>query len=160
MRFPVKSLLLSTALLAGSGAASAQPAAPQTDPAQAPVSAPAPGGAAEGAQASGKLVLLFGTGSDALDAQNVAILDQASRLYREGRPIIMIVSGSTDSVGDPAQNLLLSQRRANAVARGLLARGIPAERTQILAKGETNPAVEAPRGTPEPQNRRVEITWR
>jgi OOP family OmpA-OmpF porin len=175
MPFPVKSLLLATAVLAGSAAALAQPAAPgagtaqaspaqpspvQTNPAQAPVNAPAPGGSAEGAQAAGKLVLFFGTGSDALDEQNQAILDKASRLYREGRPIIMIVSGSTDSVGDPVQNLLLSQRRADAVARGLLARGIPAERTQILAKGETNPAVETPRGTPEAQNRRVEITWR
>ena len=129
-------------------------------PANAPVSAPAPGGNAEGAEAAGKLVLLFDTGSSELNARNQAILDQASRSYREGRPIIMIVSGSTDAVGSPVDNLLLSQRRANAVARGLLVRGIPAERTQILAKGETNPAVPAQRGVPEAQNRRVEITWR
>ncbi len=72
----------------------------------------------------------------------------------------MIVSGSTDAVGQPVENLLLSQRRATAVARGLVARGIPAERTQILAKGETNPVVPAQRGVAEAQNRRVEITWR
>ena len=95
-----------------------------------------------------------------LDARNQATLDQASRLYREGRPIIMTVSGGSDAVGQPAQNLLLSQRRATAVVRGMIARGIPAERTEILAKGETNPAVPAQRGVPEPQNRRVEITWR
>lgn len=124
------------------------------------VNAPAPGGALEGATPAGKLVLLFGSGQERLDARNEEILDKASRLYREGRPIIMVVSGSTDSVGDPTQNLLLSQRRANAVARGLLARGIPAARTQILAKGETNPAVNAPVGTEEAENRRVEITWR
>ncbi|MGI4942837.1 MAG: OmpA family protein [Janthinobacterium lividum] len=104
--------------------------------------------------------MLFPSGGAALSAENQAILDQASRLYREGRPIIMIVSGSTDAVGVPSQNLILSQQRANAVARGMLARGIPAERTQILAKGETNPAVPATRGVPEAQNRRVEITWR
>ncbi len=130
------------------------------DPGQVVVNAAAPGGALEGATPAGKLVLLFRVGQQNLDAHNEALLDQASRLYREGRPIIMVVSGSTDSVGNPTQNLLLSQRRANAVARGLLARGIPAERTQILAKGETNPAVDAPRGTEEAQNRRVEITWR
>lgn len=39
-------------------------------------------------------------------------------------------------------------------------RGIPAERTQILAKGQNGLAVQTPRGTPEAQNRRVEITWR
>lgn len=127
---------------------------------RAPVTAPAPGGPEQGAEPSGKLVLLFETGSAALDARNQAILDEASRLYREGRPIIMTVTGGTDSVGSAERNLLLSQQRANAVARGLLARGLPAERTQIVAKGETNPAVPAARGVPEAQNRRVEITWR
>jgi len=162
MPSPANACILAAAVLLGGirVAAAQQEASPPPSTAQAPVSAAAPGGASEGATPSGKLVLLFDTGSAALDAHNEAILDKASRLYREGRPIIMIVSGSTDSVGAPAQNLLLSQQRANSVARGLIARGIPAERTQILAKGETNPAVQAPRGTPEAQNRRAEITWR
>lgn len=156
-----KACLLGIAILTGFAAnAAAQPAEPQPSLAAAPVTAAAPGGSEQGAEPAGKLVLLFGTGTSGLDARNEAILDQASRLYREGRPIIMIVSGSTDAVGIPSENLLLSQRRATAVARGLLARGIPAERTQILAKGETNPAVPAQRGVAEAQNRRVEITWR
>lgn len=161
MLMSFKACLLGGAVLVGTIAtAAAQPAEPQPSLAPAPVTAAAPGGSSQGAEPAGKLVLLFGTGASALDARNEAILDQASRLYREGQPIIMIVSGSTDAVGQPVENLLLSQRRATAVARGLLARGIPAERTQILAKGETNPAVPAPRGVAEAQNRRVEITWR
>ena len=162
MRVSMKAYLLGTLVLASpAGVAMAQQADPQPSPAPAPVvAAPAPGGAAQGAEPAGKLVLLFDTGAAALDARNEAILDQASRLYREGRPIIMIVSGSSDAMGQPAGNLLLSQRRATAVVRGMIARGIPAERTQILAKGETNPPVPARRGVPEPQNRRVEITWR
>ena len=160
MSVPTKILLFGTLVLFGSAAAMAQQADPQTSTAPAPVAAPAPGGAVQGAEPAGKLVLLFNTGAYGLDARNEALLDQASRLYREGRPIIMIVSGSTDAVCQPAENLLLSQRRATAVVRGMIARGIPAERTQILAKGETNPAVPGQRGVPEPQNRRVEITWR
>lgn len=157
----IRSCLLGALVLAAPlAAATAQPADPQPSPATAPVTAPVPGGAGQGAEPVGKLVLLFDVGATALNAQNQAILDQASRLYRDGQPIIMIVSGSTDAVGRPADNLLLSQRRATAVVRGMLARGIPAERTQILAKGETNPAVPAQRGVAEPQNRRVEITWR
>lgn len=154
--------LLSLVALPWTAPALAQDSAPaqNADPSQAPVTAPAPGGSIQGAEPSGSLVLLFDTGSAMIDAENQAILDQASRLYREGRPIIMIVSGSADAVGSPERNLQLSQLRANAVVRGLLARGIPAERTQILAKGETNPAVPARRGVPEAQNRRVEITWR
>ncbi len=160
MRILSKALFSAALLIAAAPPLPVQAAAEQTDPAKEPINAPAPGGAAEGATPAGKLVLLFKPGTEALSAENQAVLDKASRLYREGRPIIMIVSGSTDSVGDSTRNLLLSQRRANMVARGLLSRGIPAERTQILAKGETNPAVQAPRGTPEAENRRVEITWR
>lgn len=144
------------AVLLGAGAAAAQ----QPSATSQPVSAAAPGGAAEGATAAGSIVLLFDTGRASLGRRNEALLDQASRVYREGKPIIMIVSGGADAVGSPERNLLLSQQRANAVAKGLLARGIPAERCQILAKGETNPAVPQPRGVPEAQNRRVEISWR
>ena len=161
MSVSMKACLLGTFVLASSAvAAVAQQAGSQPSAAPPPVAAPAPGGPAEGAEPAGKLVLLFDTGSAMLGTRNEAVLDQASRLYREGQPIIMIVSGSSDAVGQPAQNLLLSQRRATAVVRGMIARGIPAERTQILAKGETNPPVPAQRGVPEPQNRRVEITWR
>ncbi len=156
----MKTRFLGILLLAGSTAGAMAQQTDQPPSASAPVTAPAPGGPAQGAEPAGKLVLLFDTGSSTLDARNQATLDQASRLYREGRPIIMIVSGSSDAVGQPADNLLLSQRRATAVVRGMIARGIPAERTQILAKGETNPPVPAGRGVPEPQNRRVEITWR
>ncbi len=155
-----KACLLGILILTSSATAMAQQAAPQPSLAPGPVTAPAPSGPSQGAEAAGKLVLLFGEGASTLDARNQAILDQASRLYREGRPIIMTVSGGSDAVGQPAQNLLLSQRRATAVVRGMIARGIPAERTEILAKGETNPAVPTQRGVPEPQNRRVEITWR
>ena len=157
MQGSMMSWLLSTLILLGAaGTALAQQ---QTDPAPATAAA-APGGAAEGASAAGKLVLLFEPGSAALGTQNEAILDKASRLYREGRPIIMIVAGSSDTTGSAARNLLLSQERADAVARGMAARGIPSERTQILAKGVTALPVPTGPGVAEAQNRRVEITWR
>ncbi len=121
--------------------------------------ASAPGGPDAGATSGDKLTLFFGTGQSALSAENEAVLDKAARLYRDALPVIMIVSGGSDSVGTPVRNLYLSNQRAFAVARGLVARGIPAERTQVLAKGETNPAIDTQKGTPEAQNRRVEITW-
>jgi outer membrane protein OmpA-like peptidoglycan-associated protein len=43
--------------------------------------------------------------------------------------------------GTAAGNLRLSQKRAIAVLRGLVAGGIPVERFQILAKGATEPSV-------------------
>lgn len=116
---------------------------------------PAPAAAAPEA-----LVLHFDLGSSAVREQDRAVLDQASRLYRDGHPVVMIVSGSADSVGSPEANLLISQQRASVVLRGLVARGIPAERFQLLAKGETDPAVPERQGVAQPENRRVEIRWR
>ncbi len=88
------------------------------------------------------------------------MLDHASRAYSEGKPIVMILTGSADRTGSAEVNLDLSQRRAEAVLRGLLARGIPADRFQVLAKGETDLPVPTDQGVAELQNRRVEITWR
>jgi outer membrane protein OmpA-like peptidoglycan-associated protein len=106
------------------------------------------------------VVLHFDLGSAAIRAQDEALLDQASRLYRDGNPIVMIVAGSADTVGSPDRNLALSQQRAEAVLRALMARGIPAGRFQLVAKGETELAVATEDNVPEQRNRRVEITWR
>jgi outer membrane protein OmpA-like peptidoglycan-associated protein len=106
------------------------------------------------------LVLYFDLGSAEVRSQDEALLDQASRLYRDGNPIVMIVAGSADTVGLPERNLLLSQQRADAVLRGLIARGIPAGRFQLVAKGETELAVATADNVSEQRNRRVEITWR
>ena len=135
--------ILALALTLGlTGVALAQSPTPPAD------SAPAP------------LKLYFDSGSAQVRAQDIAMLDRAARAFRDGNPIVMIVSGSADAVGDAASNLRISQQRAEAVLRGLVARGIPVERFQILAKGESEPAVAAPAGHAESANRRVEISWR
>jgi OOP family OmpA-OmpF porin len=77
-----------------------------------------------------------------------------------GSVIVMIVSGSADATGSAANNLQLSQRRAQSVLKGLVSRGIPIERFQVLAKGGTDPAVPTPPGVGEERNRCVELTWR
>jgi outer membrane protein OmpA-like peptidoglycan-associated protein len=121
--------------------------------AQTPSTAPA-------TKAPESLVLYFDLGSAEVRSQDEVLLDQASRLYRDGNPIVMIVAGSADTVGLPERNLLLSQQRADAVLRGLIARGIPAGRFQLVAKGETELAVATADNVSEQRNRRVEITWR
>ena len=119
---------------------------------------------AQGAPTAGKapdaLDLYFDTGSATIRPQDMKLLDQASRLYSEGKPIVMIVSGSADLVGPPGLNLQLSQARADNVVRGLVERGIPVERFQVLAKGVSDLPVATGTDVVEPRNRRVEITWR
>ena len=107
-----------------------------------------------------KLTILFAPASATVDAQGQATLEKASRLYRAGNPIVMIVAGSTDTTGSPAGNLSLSERRARSVLEGLVEHGIPVARLQLLAAGSTDLAVKTGPQTPDPQNRRVDITWR
>ncbi len=163
-------LTAATAALFGTGVAFAQtvpathasaPAASAAAPAGSavPISAPA-ANASAAAKAPDSLAIYFDPGKTTVSAQGLAILDQAARTYRDGKPIIMVVSGASDSTGSAAGNLRLSQIRADNVLQGLVARGIPVERFQVLAKGETEPAVPAPDGTAEARNRRVEISWR
>ena len=110
--------------------------------------------------APSSLLFYFEPGSATVRSKDTALLDQASRLYREGKPIVMVVSGSADATGSAGSNLQLSQRRAQNVMKGLVSRGIPIERFQIVAKGGTDPAVPTSQGVGEERNRSVELTWR
>lgn len=106
------------------------------------------------------LKIFFETGSSRIDRDQSAVIDQAARLFREGDPLVMIVSGVADTVGDPAKNLDLSLKRAQAVVTGLTERGIPAARLQVLGRGTSELEVETDPGVAEDQNRVAEITWR
>ena len=156
MRCPTQ-ILFCAAFLAGVSVAEAQDTS--TNPASSAPS-PAPSAAGPAPSAPSSLVLHFDPGSATVRPQDVPLLDQASRLYRAGKPIVMIVTGSADTMGAAAANLRLSELRANNVLQGLVSRGIPVERFQVIAKGQTDPVVPTPPETSEERNRRVEITWR
>jgi outer membrane protein OmpA-like peptidoglycan-associated protein len=78
----------------------------------------------------------------------------------------VIVEGHTDDIGGTRFNLTLSRRRAETVARELIAQGIRRDRVSVKALGETRPA--APNrhadGSDNPsgraKNRRVEAVVR
>ena len=114
--------------------------------------------AAGDAPAPDSIIVFFDNGSAKMHTDDLALLDKAARLYRDGHPILMTVSAGADATGSPVKNLHLSQERADAVFQGLVARGIPADRFQIVAKGQTDPAVQT--DGQEPKNRRAEITWK
>jgi outer membrane protein OmpA-like peptidoglycan-associated protein len=69
----------------------------------------------------------------------------------------VVIEGHTDSNGDDAFNLTLSQQRADSVRTYLVSRGVKADRITASGKGETQPL--ATNATPEGRanNRRVEI---
>ncbi len=77
--------------------------------------------------------------------------------------LVIEVSGHTDSKGNDAANMTLSQTRSQAVVNALIKKGI--DKTKLIAKGygETAPIAPnaLPNGKPDvkgmQQNRRVEL---
>ena len=70
------------------------------------------------------------------------------------------VIGHTDTTGGTASNYRLGLERAEAVKTQLLKVGLDADLIQVESHGEADPLRKTPDNTPEPRNRRVEITIR
>lgn len=102
------------------------------------------------------VVRLASGSADQLEAGSAEVLSQVRALLISW-PVVPDVDivGHTDTAGNAAQNDALSLQRAQTVARHL---DIPATRLHIAGRGERQLLVPTPDNTPEPQNRRVEIT--
>jgi OOP family OmpA-OmpF porin len=74
------------------------------------------------------------------------------------RGVVFPILGFTDAKGAADYNLLLSQRRAAAVVRYLVARGIPADRLVAIGRGEED--LVDPSRPEGAANRRVEVRVR
>ena len=69
----------------------------------------------------------------------------------------IVAVGHTDSIGKASYNQRLSVRRAEAVKKYLVSKGIPADRIYTEGKGETQPVATNKTAAGRAQNRRVEI---
>jgi outer membrane protein OmpA-like peptidoglycan-associated protein len=104
--------------------------------------------------------LYFILGSDALTPESQAayraIFDDTKQ-----RPAYEIeVIGFTDTVGDLQYNQALSLRRAAAIRDTLIRDGLDRQTISIAGRGKRDLLVATADQTPEPRNRRVEITVR
>ena len=102
----------------------------------------------------------FGTGSATLTPQAAQALGSLGRALAstELAPYRFRIEGHTDTVGDDRQNMMLSQRRAEAVRAFLTKRfGLAPNRLVAVGLGESQPLVPTPDQTPEPGNRRVQV---
>lgn len=77
--------------------------------------------------------ILFPPGSADLETSAAPILDELARLALATPGLAITVEGHTDSDGDAAANLLLSEQRAAAVRQALVDRGL--DPTAIVAEG-------------------------
>ena len=67
------------------------------------------------------------------------------------------IEGHTDSTGNAAHNLDLSQLRAKTVRAALVAAGIAADRLTTAGLGQTEPVASNDTEAGRAQNRRVEV---
>jgi len=102
--------------------------------------------------------VLFGTGSaDILDKSSELIDEIADVLLRNPQVRNIEVQGHTDSSGSPEINLQLSQQRAEAVVRALIARGVESTRLSAKGYGDTRPLAPNITAANRARNRRVQF---
>lgn len=99
----------------------------------------------------------FETNTARLTAAAVEQLAPVLKVLNEYDRTKVLVYGHTDAVGDPAYNLSLSLRRAEAVATLLADGGVDPRRILIAGFGETRPVAENDSDSGRARNRRVEL---
>lgn len=100
----------------------------------------------------------FATARADIDEPSLALIDRLARLLMARPEIVRLaVDGHTDDVGRAETNLSLSRRRAVAVLRALVERGVDERRLEVRGFGSRQPR--AKNDTPEGRrlNRRVEF---
>jgi OOP family OmpA-OmpF porin len=103
------------------------------------------------------LYLHFPFNSAKIPANEFTDIDKVAEFMKKHPEVTAILEGHTDSTGPAEYNMQLSKRRAEAVKKALIERGIDASRLKVEAYGETKPI--APNDTEEgrAKNRRVEV---
>jgi muconolactone delta-isomerase len=105
-------------------------------------------------------VIFFLNGQTVLDPRSVDTLS-ASIVAARTTPFPDIsVVGHSDSVGSDYANLVLSMYRAQTIRTALVSGGVSPSVIEVGYHGANDPRVAGPRGVPEPENRRVEVTIR
>jgi outer membrane protein OmpA-like peptidoglycan-associated protein len=101
--------------------------------------------------------ILFDTGKATIKLESNISLDGIVSVLSEFPTANFKIEGHTDSSGKPANNLKLSQERADAVKQYLINKGIQATRLSAQGFGSTQPITTNATVEGKNQNRRVEI---
>ncbi|RMG92002.1 MAG: OmpA family protein [Zetaproteobacteria bacterium] len=84
-------------------------------------------------------------------------LDKVADILQRYPRTTIEITGHTDSVGSEAYNKRLSKRRANAVKKYLVSRGVEARRIRTFGAGESEPRASNATEAGRQLNRRVEM---
>ncbi len=105
-----------------------------------------------------RLDINFETGKAVIHGDASAELRKVADFMQRNPSIRVSIDGYTDNVGSARANLLLSQRRAEAVRRSLMLLGIEGSRLKAVGHGEADPVASNATAAGRAQNRRVEAS--
>lgn len=99
----------------------------------------------------------FQSGSATLVPSSEPVLHFFASVFQQCSKFKIAVAGHTDSVGNEAFNLALSEQRAASVARYLVDLGIPSESLHAVGYGEADPIAGNNTALRRSRNRRIEF---
>jgi outer membrane protein OmpA-like peptidoglycan-associated protein len=105
-------------------------------------------------------ILYFESGDAKLTAESQLLIPQILASIEKRATVDMSVIGHSDTVGRIEVNEALSLKRAQTVADLIKTQGMKVEALSVESHGKRNLLVPTPDETPEPRNRRVEISIR
>ena len=112
-------------------------------------------------EANASIVLknvFFDTKKTDLRSESITELDNVVRLMNDNPKLKVLISGHTDDVGSPSDNLKLSTGRAVSVVNYLLGKGVNNSRLSFKGFGEANPVADNNTEEGRALNRRTELS--
>jgi outer membrane protein OmpA-like peptidoglycan-associated protein/tetratricopeptide (TPR) repeat protein len=101
--------------------------------------------------------ILFATNSYQLNSDSKFILDQFIKFLKVNNGVKVTIEGHTDDLGNDAENLTLSQKRASASLNYIVSKGIDQSRLKAKGYGETMPKVQNSNSANRAKNRRTDF---
>jgi outer membrane protein OmpA-like peptidoglycan-associated protein len=107
-----------------------------------------------------RYVLYFETNTAKLTPASKRMFPEILKAVNERYPAELSVVGHTDTVGSPKSNYQLGLLRAQSITAQLTLLGAKPALVETTSHGEANLLIKTPDNTPEPRNRRIEVTIR
>ncbi len=101
--------------------------------------------------------LEFAAAKDIIKSTSFESLNELAELLKKKPEWKIKISGHTDNAGKPATNMVLSKKRAEAVKKYLISKGVAAARIKTEWFGQTKPVADNKTEAGRQKNRRVEM---